>query len=172
MKFSNSTARETRAHSLNSRPEIPEPCDSPGGLDVYAVHLMEQWNDAMLPIYQHQAIIVSAIDTVYDIRYHVSGNTFGVPMEYRVDYDFRWARRIITRFELRGWIVPEPPTYPTKEAALQLWETYLKMVPLPVPEASTCENCQTWAADVLQKVKECPTYVAMPDAFMNVPANP
>ncbi|MCJ1466005.1 hypothetical protein MMC07_004624 [Pseudocyphellaria aurata] len=154
------------------RPKIPDWCGSPDGLDVYSVHLMEQWNDQMLPIYQHQAIIVSAIDAVYDIRYHIDGNTFGVPMKYHVDYGFSWAKRILTRFELRGWIVSKPPEYMNKEAALKLWETYVTSVPLPVPEPTGCENCQTWAADVLQKVKECPTYVAMPDAFSTTPAFP
>ena len=171
MKFSNSSGRNSTTHSLNRRPEIPEPCGSPGGLDVYAVHLMEQWSDLMLPVYQHQSIIVSAIDTVYDIRYHVDGNKIGLRMNYRIDENFRWARRIITRFELRGWIVPQPPAYETKEAALRLWEDYVEMVPLPIVEPGSCENCQTWAADVLQKVKECPTYVAMPDMF-TVPVNP
>lgn len=122
-------------------------------------------------MYQHQAIIVSAIDEVYDIRYHVYGVAYGVPMKYQVNYEFSFAAKIITRFELRGWIVPKPPAYMSKEAALRLWETYVESVRLPIAEPTACENCQTWAADVLQKVKECPTYVAMPDAMSSAPVN-
>lgn len=126
----------------------------------------------MLPVYQHQSIVVSAIDRVFDIRYHIVGNKIGLPWIYRIDDGFRWSRIIITRFELRGWIVPQPPAYATKEAALRLWEDYVDKVPLPIYEPQSCENCQTWAADVLQKVKECPTYVAMPEMFLGVPVNP